>query len=156
LNCLVEKNSATSILVNQKKFIKFQFGDLIPAKRLTPKSTQIGNNVNWYNTRNVLGIYDKQKHDLIFCKPTSTDNPLFSSGIYNDLDGGPRSLPQKQINDSTIVMWVDARQLKEHGASDDFKNANPKFPEKNRELEKLAGWLSELDNPVLMMVTFKR
>jgi len=51
-------------------------------------------------------------------------------------------------------MWVDAKQLKEHVASDDFKNNNPKYPEKKEELEKLAGGLTEFDNPVLMFVTF--
>ena len=106
------------------------------------------------NTSLVLRIFDINLKDLEFVCPTSTDNPLFTTGLYNDIDAGPRFLPHKQINDSTMVMWVDAKQLKEHVASDDFKNNNPKYPEKKEELEKLAGGLTEFDNPVLMFVTF--
>lgn len=52
-------------------------------------------------------------------------------------------------------MWIEAKQLKEHVASDDFKNNSPKYPEKKKELENIANSLSEFDNPVLMFVTFK-
>jgi hypothetical protein len=93
---------------------------------------------------------------LVFCKPTSTDNPLFASGIYNDIDAGPRFFPKKIVNDSTMVMWIDAKQFKDHIASDDFKNNMPKFPEKKKQLEDLANSLTEFDNPVLMLVTFKK
>lgn len=102
-----------------------------------------------------MGIYNKKTGDLVFSKPTSTDNPLFTTGLYNDIDNGPRFLPQKQINDSTMVMWIESKQLKEHIASDDFKNDSPKYPEKKKELETFANSLSEFDNPVLMFVTFK-
>ena len=108
-----------------------------------------------YNNTNVLGLFDIKAEKLIFAEPTSTDNPLFTSGLYNDIDAGPRFIPQKQVNDSVMVMWVQAGELKNHVSSDDFKNNMPKYPEKKKELEKLAASLKETDNPVLVLVRLK-
>lgn len=137
-------------------FINVFFGDHFPAKRLTPLKRPFSTVLKWENTVDALGIYDKETGELVFCKPTTTDNPLFTSGIYNDIDAGPRFVPRKQINDSTMVMWIDPKQLKEHVASNDFKKNTPKYPEKKKELEKLASTLTDFDNPILMLVTFKR
>jgi hypothetical protein len=137
-------------------FVECKFGNKFPAKRITPLETPIPTlNPIWYNTRSVLGIFDKIKGNLVFCKPTSTNNRLFTSGLYNDFDAGPRFFPQKQINDSTMAMFIEVKQLKEHIASDDFRKNNPKFPEKKEELEDLVNSLNEFDNPVLMFVTIK-
>ena len=108
------------------------------------------------NTTYCFGIYNKETGEFCFCEPTNTDNPLFTSGLYNDIDGGPRFFPTKQINDSTMVMTVSAMELKNHIASEDFKKSNPKFPEKKKQLEKLANSLSKYANPVLMVVTFNK
>jgi len=144
-------------------FLDFNFYLNFPAKRLTQKQIPAALSgarflypYGWHNTFYVLGIYDKISGSLIFCKPTSTDNPLFTSGLYNDIDGGPRFFPKKQINDSTMVMWVNAAELKAHVASDDFRNIVPKYPDKKQKLEELANKLSVTDNPVLMFVTFKK
>jgi hypothetical protein len=77
-------------------------------------------------------------------------------GIINDLDGGPNILPKTIKDDSTIISLVDALQLKTHVASEDFKNSKPIYPEKKKELEKLANSLKETDNPVLMVVRLKK
>jgi hypothetical protein len=134
-------------------FIDCPFNKYMPARRITPRII-MGVEI-WTNTLNILGIYNKKTKSLCFCTPTSTDNPLFTSGLYNDLDAGPRFYPQNQINDSTMVMWVDARQLKDHIASTEFRNATPLYLEKKLQLEALSDSLSEFDNPVLMFVTFK-
>jgi hypothetical protein len=143
-------------------FLKVNLGNRFPARRVNPRpnespvpGTVSTNNARvWFNTTFCLGIYDKKTRELHFCKPTSTDNPLFTSGINNDIDAGPRFFPRKLINDSTMVMTISARDLKYHIASDDFKNNIPRYPEKKRQLEELANSLSEFDNPVLMFVTF--
>jgi len=136
--------------------LKFLFGNQFPAKRLTPKPSPFpGQDVIWLNTNYILGIYSKHSKELVLCKPSNTDNPLFTSGLYNDIDCGPRFFPTGMVNDSTLFMWVKADELKNHVASDDFKNSVPKYPEKKKELEKLADSLSVFDNPVLMFVTFK-
>jgi len=133
------------------------FGNQFPASRITPKATPIPTvNTLLHNTRNVLGIFDKSSKKLVFIKPTSTDNTLFTSGLYNDFDAGPRFFPNKMVNDSTMVMWIDAQQLKNHISSDDFKKNVPKFPQKKKALEELVNSMGELDNPVLMFVTFRK
>ncbi|MGV8091740.1 MAG: hypothetical protein AB2L24_07745 [Mangrovibacterium sp.] len=53
---------------------------------------------------------------------------------------------------STDVQLINPFQLKAHVASDEFKNSTPQYPEKKKELEKLANSLSENDNPVLMLM----
>jgi hypothetical protein len=139
-------------------FFDCLLGSQYPAKRVTAKIIYVpnyGKYSSWYNGRSVLGIFNKVTQELIFCKPTSTDNPLFTSGIYNDIDAGPRFFPQKMVNDSTMVMYTAAKDLKDHVASDDFKKNVAKFPEKKKKLEELANSLTEFDNPILMFVTFK-
>ena len=138
-------------------FLICHFGNKFPAKRLTSKPPLFpGGNPVRVNTYAVLGLYNKKSGELVFCKPSDSDNPLFTSGIYNDIDCGPRFRPVKQVNDSTLLMWVSADKLKDHVASDDFKNNVPKYPEKKKELEDLANKLTEFDNPVLMFVTFNK
>jgi hypothetical protein len=146
-------------------FLKVNLGNRFPARRLNPKPIESSEPVvipkklkelrESTNTTLCLGIYDKKNRELQFCKPTSTDNPLFTSGIFNDIDAGPRFFPEKLINDSMMVMTISASDLKYHIASEDFKNNIPKYPQKKRQLEELANGLSEFDNPVLMFVTFK-
>ncbi len=54
-----------------------------------------------------------------------------------------------------MVIWFEPYQLKMYMASQSFKNSTPKYPEKKKELEKLAASLDENDNPVLMLVKLK-
>lgn len=137
-------------------FLKFLFGNNFPAKRLHPKPSPFpGQSEIWINTNYILGIYDKKSGDLKLCKPTSTDNPLFTSGIYNDIDCGPRFFPSAVVNDSTLLMSIDPFELKDHVKSEDFKSNPARFPEKKKELEDLTNELDLMDNPVLMLVTFK-
>lgn len=77
-------------------------------------------------------------------------------GLINDLDGGPNILPKTIKDDKTLISWIDAIKLKNHVASEAFKNSTPKYPEKKRELEKLANNLKETDNPVLVLVKMKK
>jgi len=77
-------------------------------------------------------------------------------GIINDLDGGPNILPKTIKDDYTIIALVDALQLKTHVSTEAFKNSKPKYPEKKKELEKLANGLKETDNPVLVSVRLKK
>lgn len=77
-------------------------------------------------------------------------------GITNDIDGGPNILPKTIYDEYTIISWIDALELKKHIASDIFRNSVPKYPEKKKELEKLAASLNETDNPVLILVRLKK
>jgi hypothetical protein len=77
-------------------------------------------------------------------------------GIINDLDGGPNILPKTIKDDNTIIAWMDPLKLKAHVASEVLKNSTPKYPEKKKELEKLADNLKETDNPLLVLVKLKK
>ncbi len=73
-------------------------------------------------------------------------------GIDNDLDGGPNIIPLTTKDDNTVVSLIDALTLKKHIASTEFIKSNPRYPEKKKELEKLAQNLKETDNPVLVLL----
>ncbi|MGV8137965.1 MAG: 6-bladed beta-propeller [Mangrovibacterium sp.] len=76
--------------------------------------------------------------------------------IINDLDGGPDILFKTASDKNTVIGWINAFDLKAHVASENFKNSSPKYPEKKKELEKLANNLKENDNPVLMLIKLKK
>jgi len=76
-------------------------------------------------------------------------------GLINDLDGGPNILPITIKDDNTVIGLVDALEFKKHIASDNFKNSIPKYPEKKKELEKLANNVKETDNPILILMKLK-
>lgn len=77
------------------------------------------------------------------------------TGFVNDIDGGLNLIPKTVKDDNKLVGWVDAIKLKEHVASEAFKNSTPKYPQKKQELEKLAATLKDTDNPILIIVKLK-
>jgi hypothetical protein len=79
----------------------------------------------------------------------------YDEGIFNDLDGGPNVLPKTCYDDNTIVSVVDALKFKNHVNSEFFRKSEPKYPERKKELEQLASKISELDNPILVLVSRK-
>lgn len=137
-------------------FLKCHFGYNFPAKRLTMYTPIPQAGPTWYNTTHMLGIYDKQSKELKFCEPSNSDNYLFTTGIYNDIDGGPRFLPDQMVNDSTMVMFIDAKKFKDHLESEDFKNSTPQNNLKKNQLEDLSKKISETDNSIMMFVTFNK
>ncbi len=79
-------------------------------------------------------------------------------GIPNDIDGGlafPPSYYFQENSEEYLIGWFHAYRLKAHVESETFKNSTPKYPEKKKELEKLAASLNENDNPVLMLVKLR-
>ncbi len=80
---------------------------------------------------------------------------LTKQGFINDVDGGPNIKFQTTRDDSTVVSWINAIDLKTYIVSESFKTFNPKYPEKKKKLEKLANNLKENDNPVLMLIKLK-
>ena len=144
-------------------FLQCDFKGHFPAKRINPEVITLPSGTNftqWYNFigTNVLGIYNVKSGELVYSTPTSTDIHLNTSGLYNDVDAGPRFLPTINVNDSTMVMDIRFNHLLEYISSNEFKNIIPKNPEKKMELENLVNNLynSDFGNPVLMFVTFKK
>lgn len=84
-------------------------------------------------------------------------NVLFDPEIelLNDLDAGPNIWPKTVKDNSTIIAWIDALKLKQYVTSIEFKTLKPQYPERKRELEKLAHSLKETDNPVVIMISTK-
>jgi hypothetical protein len=77
-------------------------------------------------------------------------------GLANDLNGGPNILPLTTKDDNTIVSLIDAFTLKKYITTEEFIKSTPKYPEKKKELEKMASSLKETDNPVLILVKLKK
>ena len=140
-------------------FLDCNFQDHNPAKRAAPVNYKdaFGNTTEWwFYPAGMLGIYDKSSDKLVFAEPVKSDDRLTNSGLRNDYDGGVNFFPKKMVNDSTLAMWVDAWEFKAHVKSRAFKNSTPRYPEKKKELEKLANGLNDSDNPVLILCTFKK
>jgi len=76
-------------------------------------------------------------------------------GFINDIDGGVNINFSALLDDSTVIGWVTPIKLRKHVLSKTFKNSKPKFPEKKKELEKIANSLDENDNPVLILIKLK-
>ena len=83
----------------------------------------------------------------------------YTGGIKNDFDGGISFLPRsyfKKKGREFIVGLQNPYKIKNHVSSDEFRNSTPKFPEKKKELEKLANRLKETDNPVMIIIRLKQ
>jgi hypothetical protein len=108
-----------------------------------------------YRNRNEFGLIDKEVRKT-FLANWEYDG---RGGILNDFDGGTRFLPKdyfKKFNREYLVGLIYPFWIKSHILSNEFKISTPKYPEKKKELEKLANSLKETDNPVLMIVRLKK
>ena len=103
-----------------------------------------------------LSITDKLCHlnKATNCNTVLHDKASKLFGWF-DLAGGTYIWPQTTKDGNTLITWIDALKLKTHVASGPFKNSTPKYPEKKKELEKLANSLKETDNPILIIVSLK-
>jgi hypothetical protein len=112
-----------------------------------------------YQYQNYTGIYVKSENQFYYVNVTEDWNFIKGPGIVNDFDSGVPLIPLSYYRDKQdkeyLIGEVNPFQLKAHVASDVFKNSTPHYPEKKKELEKLANSLNENDNPVLMLVKLK-
>ena len=111
--------------------------------------------------KNCLAIIEKKtgKSNIIYLE--SQKEGFFynyTGGIDNDLDNGIAFLPKDYFLQNSKEFLIDLiypYQIKTHILSEHFKSSVPKYPEKKKELEKLANNLKETDNPVLVLVRLK-
>jgi hypothetical protein len=112
-----------------------------------------------FNYKNYTGVYVKSENQLYNVNVTEDWNFINGPGIPNDFDSGVPLIPLTYYRDKYdkeyLIGAINPFQLKVHVASEAFKKSNPKYPEKKKELEKLANSLNENDNPVLMLVKLK-
>jgi hypothetical protein len=81
------------------------------------------------------------------------------SPLVDDLGGGPdfnMYFNVYSFNGDMLFSFIEAHALKKHVASEEFKNAKVKYPEKKERIKKLSDSLDDMDNPVLVMVRLKR
>ncbi len=110
----------------------------------------------FYKGKNGIVIIDKKDYKSYTSYLTLDDN---DGGITNDLDGGIKFLPvgyDSRDGREYLMGLMDPFQLKARAKSDEFKNSVPKYPEKKKELERLANILKETDNPVLLIIRLKK
>lgn len=110
---------------------------------------------SFYKEKNGFVLIDKKNNKSFL---SYWDSGL-SGSIINDLDGGTKFLPVGYLVENKreyMIELIDPYQLKTHISGNEFKNSVPKYPEKKKNLEKLANSLKETDNPVLMIVRFKK
>jgi len=109
-----------------------------------------------YRGKRVYVFINKEDSEA-FIIPIQGQKTVYG-GIANDLDGGPVFRPACYFIDNSyeyLAGVVQTLELKSYVASNDFQNSTPKYPEKKKELERLANSLDENDNPVLMLVKLK-
>ncbi|MFA5820060.1 MAG: 6-bladed beta-propeller [Bacteroidales bacterium] len=110
---------------------------------------------SFYKEKNGFVLIDK-KNRKSFLSYWESD---YCGSIFNDLDGGTKFLPKSYLVENSreyLIELIDPYQQKTHVSSTEFKNSVPKYPEKKKELAKLADSLKETDNPILMMVKLKK
>ena len=106
-----------------------------------------------YNLYGVAFI-DKRNNETKF-----NFSNMKSWGINNDLDAGTIFKPEGYYTangNEYLIGMIDSYKLIANVASESFKNTKPKYPEKKKDLEKLANNLKETDNPVIIMVRLKK
>lgn len=107
-----------------------------------------------FNKKGIIALIEKNSRGSYLSYWETTD----IGGIINDLDGGTKFFPKSYFseNDNEYLLGlVHPYYLKNYISTNEFKNSIPKYPEKKKELEKLANSLKENDNPVLMLVRLK-
>jgi hypothetical protein len=107
-------------------------------------------------TVDMLGVYEKEDKKTYIVDISRTEEKLLRTGFFNDFDGGPKFFPRFRMGENRFAMPVNAYKLKQYVASNSFRNASVKYPERKKALEELANSLSEDDNPLLMVVTMKK
>jgi hypothetical protein len=80
---------------------------------------------------------------------------VFKGFINNDWDGGMFFWPVGSINDNKIFMPIDIKDLKDVLKITGSAKSPFKFPDQQKQLEKLASNLDITENPILMVVTLK-
>jgi hypothetical protein len=79
--------------------------------------------------------------------------------IINDIDGGmPLSDIKyyKENGNEFLTTLINTFEFKDYISGDEFKTIIPKYPNKKKELVKLASNIKETDNPILVLVKLKK
>lgn len=115
----------------------------------------------YYLHKATIALIDKKTKKTFLSvendKSGNSENSGFS--LINDLDGGMplNYLDYYTENDEEyITTLINPFYLKTYISSDEFKRSIPKYPEKKKDLEILAGGFNNTDNPILVMIRLKK
>lgn len=112
-----------------------------------------------YNHYNHLALIDKKRGNIFTIDKGTSSTRGYEPGIKNDIDGGLDFHPYYSFTDENdytyLVTWYFAYRLIRYVESESFRNSTPKFPEKKKQLEKLAARLNKNDNQVLVLAKLK-
>jgi len=92
---------------------------------------------------NLYGYFDKQTH---------TVKVIGELGFQNDLDGGLPFFPKYIYNDSIMVDYVNASELRKHVLNSNIEEMQKKYGKRFDDLLKLVNSLDDISNPVVIMV----
>ncbi|MDX9727242.1 MAG: 6-bladed beta-propeller [Bacteroidales bacterium] len=116
-----------------------------------------------YQERFAICLIDKKTKKTFLAnkyEETTGSNTKYKPYIINDLDGGmplTEDLTYYAVNEKEyITTLINPINLKVHVSGNEFKNKVNIYPEKKKDLEKLANSLKETDNPVLVLVSLKK
>ena len=85
-------------------------------------------------------------------KSTSKTLILENNAFQNDIDGGLPFFPKYVYNDSILVDWIDAFDLREHVLNSNVAEMRRLYGQKFDDLLKLANSLDDESNPILVIV----
>lgn len=96
--------------------------------------------------------YDKIKCTVKFFHQKT--HPLYGSGCFNDIDGGPMVIARNTKGDYT---WypITYEMGQEYLTPEHFAKTEVLFPKKKAELMKLIQEMKEEDNPIIALYTLK-
>jgi|WetSurMetagenome_2_1015567.scaffolds.fasta_scaffold117115_1 hypothetical protein len=98
-----------------------------------------------------LVLYDKSLHQ----ENLLINNEGSSTGLINDWDSGSDFWPVGCVSSSKVYMPIDINKLQTEFKKNKANQALIKFPEKQKQLEKIITGLDILNNPIIMIVTLK-
>lgn len=78
-----------------------------------------------------------------------------TKGFVNDMDGGVDFWPVGTVNDNQVYMPIDIMTFKKESEKTNLGERTVKYPQKQKEIEKMISDSDISDNPVLMIVTLK-
>ncbi|WP_262708140.1 6-bladed beta-propeller [Sunxiuqinia elliptica] len=110
-----------------------------------------------FKEKNSYVFLNKETHKTLTCD--FNWKTTIREGIPNNFDNGIMFNVESYFNQGQsefLIGVIFPYQLKAHVASDAFKNSTPLYPEKKKELERLANSLDQNDNPVLMLLELKQ
>jgi len=91
----------------------------------------------------LFGYYNKQ---------SNTVKVIGEDGFQNNIDGGLPFFPKFVYNDSILVSWVNAFDLREHVLNGNVSEKRRLYGQKYDDLVKLANSLDDQSNPVIVIV----